>query len=163
MNRANNRAASPEHLVQDRSESGWDTWTTGASQECPRHAEAPGHSASSTAQGGIHLPCISEKGSHQVDAFLQMGQGIPINFPPETSFKIHNIQTLHISPLSLPPRQQPSRMRGSVCSKALTPGRAQEFLKEEQAHPFIRNEILSSSSSLLPSEHFPSEGGRPEK
>ena len=75
------------------------------------------------AQGRICLPGIGEKGPHQVHALPQMGQDIPINSSPETSFKIHNIQTLRISPLALPPRQQPYAWF-RICSKALTPGRA---------------------------------------
>lgn len=79
---------------------------------------------------GIHQSIINEKGSHQVHAFLQMGPDIPVNFPPETGFKIHNIQAL--SHLPLPSHHASSHRHHSVCIKALAPGRVSEFLEKNK-------------------------------
>lgn len=68
---------------------------------------------------------------HQVHAFPQMGHDIPVNFPPETSFKIHNIQALsHLS--TLPSHHASSHRHHSVCIKALAPGRVSEFLEKNK-------------------------------
>lgn len=103
---------------------------------------------------GIHQSIINEKGSHQVHAFPQMGPDIPVNFPPETGFKIHNIQALSHLRSPLPPCQQPQAPLS--VHKGISSREGFRISQEKQMHPFIQNETLSSSSSLLPYEHFPS-------
>lgn len=74
---------------------------------------------------------------------------LPIS--PKGRFKIPTLGAL--VPLSAPP-SHPARSTAPYAKWRQLQGRFQEFLKEEQMHPFTQNEMVRASSSPLPYEPF---------
>lgn len=73
---------------------------------------------------------------------------LPIS--PKGRFKIPTVEVLVL--LSALP-SHPTRSSAPCAKRRQLQGRFQEFLKEEQMHPFTQNEMVrASSSSLLPCE-----------